>query len=184
MSNHCHINATSGKTPQPLSDHFRRSHGRFAQNYNRRHKRTGAFFNGRPKTKPIENERHRIRAFLYSDINPVRANLIRHPTDIRYRNFSSCRHYAFGERTEFSDMLTPPAWYLRLGKTRKQRQAKYRSLLDKYMIESGLKRDPAISDAQFIGSAEWIEQMKSGVRALQGKTPSNHPDPSTPIDTS
>jgi hypothetical protein len=166
MSNHAHETGKTGAQLKPLSEHMRRAHGRFGQGYNRRHQRAGKVALDRPRTLHLQDEEALMRAMLYCDCNPVRAGLIKHPTDLAWRGLSSCRVYAFGEESEFSDMLTAPDWYLKLGKTPRHRQSKYRALLDEYMVDIGLKRDPRMSTGYFSGGALWVEEQRRRLRAL------------------
>jgi putative transposase len=149
---------------------MRRAHGRFGLRYNKRHDRLGKVAHDRPKTIRIQDERAESRVMLYLDCNPVRAGVVKKPTDIRLKNTSSCRYYAYGESSKFSDMLTPPEWYLKLGATPAQRQHKYRALLDKYLIENGLKRDPTISTGYFLGESQWVDEMRELLKTKTQKT--------------
>ena len=68
-------------------------------------------------------------------------------------------------------MLTVPKWYLKLGKTAGQRQRKYRSMLDKYLVKHGMKRDPTMSSGHFIGGDLWVDEMRKKLSAaLKKKT--------------
>lgn len=160
MANHVHEKETIKSSLPSFSRHMQRAHGSFGLHFNRRHKRLGKVAHDRPKTLRIENDQQDMRCTFYIDCNPVRAGLIKHPTDVRWKDFSSCRFYAFGTRNRFSDMIELPQWYLQLGKTPKQRQRRYRSLLDKYMVEQGLKRDPAMSRGLFLGGELWLLGMR------------------------
>ena len=71
---------------------------------------------------------------------------------------------AFGEKNQFTDMITLPAWYLRLGKTPSQRQRKFRRMLDEYAVDKGHKRDPKMSRGNFVGGDLWLKAMKRQVR--------------------
>jgi REP-associated tyrosine transposase len=55
-------------------------------------------------------------------MNPVRAEMVKHPTDYRW---SSYRANGLGEK---SDLVTPHALYQRLGKNDDERQVAYREL--------------------------------------------------------
>lgn len=165
MSNHVHENGKMGTELSNFSNHMRRAHGRFGMSYNRRHGRLGKVAHDRPRTKQIEDDEALMRCMFYSDCNPVRAGLIKHPGDIRWKGLSSCRYYTKGEKSEYSQMLTQPDWYLKLGKTSKQRQSRYSSMLDKYLEECGLKQDPRISRGYFIGGELWIGEKILQLRA-------------------
>jgi len=169
MSNHAHESDTVGERTEKYSEHMRRSYGRFGLRFNKRHERLGKVALDRPKTIRMQDAKSHMRVMFYSDCNPVRAGIIRHPTDTRWKDFSSCRFYAYGERNRYSDMLTPPAWYLALGRTQRARQRRYRSLLDRYMIEHGLKRDPKMCTGYFLGGEQWIQEQRKLLRERTAK---------------
>lgn len=81
-------------------------------------------------------------------------------------------------------MLTPPDWYMRLGDTPQKRQKKYRALLEHYMIEAGLKRDPMIANGRFIGSPEWIKTMRTRIRGMKNDITRDEAMSNKFIDTS
>lgn len=164
MGNHVHETGKVSVDLQRFSNHMRRAHSRFGLSYNRRNNRLGRVAHDRPKTKQIENDETLMRCMFYIDCNPVRAGLITHPTDVRWKGLSSCRFYAKGERNEFTKMLTLPEWYLRFGKTPRQRQKKYCSLLNKYLEEAGLKHDPKMSRGHFSGGELWQSEMRKQLR--------------------
>ena len=174
MSNHAHeADAITGEV-KPFSDHMRRAHGLFGLMYNRRHKRLGKVAHGRPKTLRVENDEELKNLMFYIDCNPVRAGIIKNPTNILWKEFSSCRFYCFGEKNSYSDMLTHPNWYKKLGKTARQRQRKYRSMLDKYLVNRGMKRDPKMSRGHFIGGVLWADQKRKQLsKAMKKKSQDN-----------
>ena len=182
MSNHGHNADEIINNRQAFSDHMRRSHGLFGLMYNKRHGRIGKVAHDRPKTLRVQDDENLKNLMFYIDCNPVRAGITKHPTDIRWKDFSSCRFYCFGEKNSYSDMLTIPKWYLKLGKTARQRRHKYRSMLDKYLVERGMKRDPAMSRGHFIGGELWVNEMRKKLYASMKKksrktSGSDPPDP-------
>jgi REP element-mobilizing transposase RayT len=60
---------------EQLSLGMHRLNGRYARYFNRRHRRTGALFQGRFKTRAVKNEEHLERLSLYIPENPLRAGL-------------------------------------------------------------------------------------------------------------
>ena len=164
MGNHVHKSGGAGNSHDPISSHMRRAHSRFAQGYNRRHGRMGTVVNDRPKTKPVENDEYLKRLFFYIDTNPVRAGLTKAPDVWARRKISSCRFYAWGEKNEFTDMLTIPEWYLQLGSTPEQRQREYRSLLNKYLADQELRADPKDCDGLDLGSESWKATRRAEAR--------------------
>jgi putative transposase len=171
MSNHGHEACKITGKVKVFSDHMRRSHGLFGMMYNRRHDRIGKVAHSRPKTLKVQDDDQLKTLMFYIDCNPVRAGIVKHPTNVLWKEFSSCRYYCYGEKNSYSEMLTEPEWYLKLGKTPRQRQRKYRSKLDKYLVEQGMKRDPAMSWGHFIGGELWVSEMRKKLsEALKKKT--------------
>ena len=160
MSNHAHEDLKLLEDVTAFSNHMRRAHSRFGQEFNQRHDRLGKVAHARPKTLRVQNAKEHIYLRHYIDCNPVRAGLIKTPTDILWRQLSTCRWYAYGEPNDFTDMCTYPDWYLALGKTPRARQSKYRSLLDLFMIDNGMKRDPKAIRGNFIGDVVWQAEMR------------------------
>jgi hypothetical protein len=79
-------------------------------------------------------------------------------------------------------MLTVPEWYKKLGKTAGQRQRKYRSMLDKYLVKHGMKRDPTMSSGHFIGGELWVGEMRKKLSAALKKK-AKKPSGSDPPDS-
>ena len=177
MSNHIHQLGEMFSESKALSEHMRRAHSRFANKLNRREKRSGAVANDRPKTKPIEDVCGQMRVLLYILTNPVRAGITKDPKHLNLALCSSCRFLAYGETNEYTDLLTLPSWYIALGKTPKKRQAKFRALLDQYLVKSGLKRDPKLSDGLYIGSKEWADKMLAEAREYRRRKTKGELDP-------
>jgi hypothetical protein len=72
-------------------------------------------------------------------------------------------------------MLELPGWYIRLGRTPGQRQRKFRSLVDRYLVESGMKRNPKYSRGHFIGNTSWVREKRKMLRDELKKKPTGPP---------
>ena len=57
-----------------------------------------------------------------------------------------------------------PEWYLLLGDTPEKRQRKCRRLMDEYLVEKGMKRNPRMSSGNFYGKESWLEEMREKLR--------------------
>lgn len=147
MDNHTHevgglvpdVEGDIGPSQATFSDWMRSAHSAFGVYYNRRHDRQGKVAYDRPKTTPIQDDEAVLTVMFYGDANPVAAGLVKHPS--HYRGYSSHRFYAYGERSSFTDSLTPPPAYNALGETPKERQRKYRQMCDEYLRHKGLLND-------------------------------------------
>jgi putative transposase len=54
------------------------THGRYAQRFNRRYRRSGHLWQNRFYSCPL-GRNHLVRALAYVDLNPLRAGLVRLP---------------------------------------------------------------------------------------------------------
>jgi putative transposase len=177
MANHAHEASEIRGDSKAFSEHMRRAHGRFGLGFNKRHRRLGKVAHDRPKTLALQDDDRLKNLMFYIDCNPVRAGIISHPTDIRWKEFSSCRFYCYGEHNSYTDMLTLPDWYLELGDTAEKRQRRYRSMLDKYLIELGMKRDPKNASGLFIGGQLWMLQMRKNLARMLRSRKASGSDP-------
>jgi putative transposase len=71
-----------------ISIFFKELKGRFAQWYNRRHRRYGALWAERFKSLLLEGGRAVATVAAYIDLNPVRAALCADPKDYRYGSYA------------------------------------------------------------------------------------------------
>jgi putative transposase len=87
MGNHYHLLV---ETPEPtLSSGMRDLNGFYTQSFNQRHERVGHLFQGRFRSILIEREAHLLELVRYIVLNPVRAGLVRRPSEWRWSNFSA-----------------------------------------------------------------------------------------------
>jgi len=77
-SNHVHLLARS-EDPESISSWMQRTEGEFAQHYNRRKRRSGAFWEGRYHSTLIDGGEHLWRCMSYIELNMVRAGVVSHP---------------------------------------------------------------------------------------------------------
>jgi putative transposase len=126
-----------------LGNWMRNAHSRFGRWYNNTKQRFGKVSNERAKTTQMKSDIDTLKTMFYADANPVRAGLVTHPSKYRW---SSYRFYAYGETNEFTDALNPPDAYLALGKTPRDRQRAYRSLMDAYLRRNQLLNDTPEED--------------------------------------
>lgn len=88
MSNHVHFLMQA--SPDQLSGLFKSATSQFVIWYNHKYQRCGHLFQGRFKSKPVEDERYFLKTILYIHENPVKANACRYITDYQW---SSARCY-------------------------------------------------------------------------------------------
>jgi hypothetical protein len=88
MTNHFHLYF---RTPQPnLSRGAQFLLGNYAQQFNRRHRRSGHVFEGRFRCQVIENESYAWTVSRYVHLNPVPA-IVEHPADWPWSSYAGYR---------------------------------------------------------------------------------------------
>ena len=119
MGNHVHLMMTPA-TRQSLPKTMQSVNVRYVWYFNRRHERTGPLFESRYRTSLIDTDQYLHACFLYIELNPVRAELCKHPQDYRW---SSHRLHAFGKP---DPVVSFHSYYQALGTDASARQTRYR----------------------------------------------------------
>ena len=121
MTNHVHLLVT------PQQDHSiskaMQMIGRYyVQYFNHVHDRTGTLWEGRYKATLIDSERYLLTCMRYIELNPVRADMVDHPSEYPWSSYLS---NATGKA---NDLLTPHREYKRMDRSAEKRQQRYRAL--------------------------------------------------------
>jgi putative transposase len=123
---------------------------RFGADYNRRHRRSGALWDGRFRATVVDPG-HLVDASRWVEWAPVRAGLAGAAADYPW---SSAAHHA-GSRVDADITEHPNYW--RLGNTPFEREAAYRGLLEQPLahalearLEDATQKGWAIGDAAFL----------------------------------
>lgn len=166
MDNHFHNVLSFSNGSNLLSRVVGYAHTLFGIRFNRFMKRSGKFADDRPKTSLIENDAHEMRAHMYVEANPIRSGKTV-LGKLKFDEFCSFGFYAYGFKTEFSSMLSLPNWYLRLGKTNRDRQRKYRRAFVAYVGSTLNNWKSTLFRRRFIGSSTWIEAQNNRLLQLR-----------------
>lgn len=154
MTNHVHLLITPheeqsiGKAMQMLGRYY-------VQYYNYTYQRTGTLWEGRYKAALIDSEAYLLTCMRYIELNPVRADMVEHPSGYPW---SSYRSNALGQSNE---LVAPHLEYRRLGNTDEERQAAYRQLFKSHIPESSLNeiRD-ATNKAWVLGNDRFKQRIQ------------------------
>jgi len=103
MKNHVHLLLRSGRSG--LSQLMRRLLTGYAQQFNRRHKRSGHLFQNRYKSFLCEEDPYLLELVRYIHLNPIRAGFVRDMAELE--NFRWCGHGVImrRRRREWQDSL-------------------------------------------------------------------------------
>lgn len=121
MTNHVHLLATSAhgeSLPRALQSVGRR----YVQYFNYAYRRTGTLWEGRYRATVVESERYMLTCMRYIELNPVRAGMVRRPTDYRWSSYHT------NARGAPDPLVTAHELYCRLGQSERERERAYRDL--------------------------------------------------------
>ena len=153
MTNHVHLLATPSheRSIPKVIQAIGRS---YVQSLNRKYERTGTLWQGRYKSCLVQDDHYFLTCQRYIELNPVRAEIVRHPRDYRW---SSYHYHAEGKS---DPLLTPHSLYQRLGGTATARQQAYRALFRHHL--SGETLDTireATNKAWVLGSDKFKDRL-------------------------
>lgn len=127
MPNHVHF--LLGIAPESnLASFMKRLNLVYFFHFRKKREYVGHLWQGRFKSKIIEKDNYFIRCGKYIELNPVRARLCQAPEEYA---FSSYMYYAYGKENE---LLDNDPFYVNLGKTPEERQARYRELVTNKIV--------------------------------------------------
>ena len=96
MSNHYHLALRMGEVA--LSRSMRTIHHRFAQNYNGRHRVFGPFWQGRYRSKHVDDDAYLRQLIAYVHLNPVTAGIVKDASKYRWCGHREVLGKAVGRR--------------------------------------------------------------------------------------
>ena len=165
MTNHVHLLLTP-RFSYSAGELMKRLGQRYVQYVNKTYKRSGTLWEGRFRSSIVQQEEYLFRCQRYIEMNPVRAEIVKHPGEYRW---SSYRTNGQGEKSE---LITPQALYLSLGKSRKEREEAYCELF-RYDLEPGeIDKIRKATNGNFaLGNERFSEEISKnlGRRVSPGK---------------
>ncbi|HKQ22951.1 MAG TPA: transposase [Burkholderiales bacterium] len=173
MTNHFHLLLTSDLDTGP-SLLMKFLGQRYVQYVNRVYKRSGSLWEGRFRSSLVQTERYVLGCYRYIEMNPVRANMVKHPGEYPWSSYAV---NAIGKKVEW---LIPHGEYLALGDDESRRRNAYARLFATE-LDPGVLSDIRISThgGYAVGDSRFREQIE---RSLQQRaTPRSRGRPSRSI---
>jgi putative transposase len=133
MTNHVHLLVTPG-IKSGVSEMMQSLGRRYVQYYNYSYKRSGTLWEGRYKSCAVQDEVYLLQCYRYIEMNPVRANMVNHPSDYRWSS------YGVNAQGVTSKLCTPHDQYRALGANESERQAAYRDLFLGHLDDEAITR--------------------------------------------
>lgn len=165
MTNHVHLLLTPEKEESAalLMKHLGQ---RYVQYVNRTYRRSGTLWEGRFRSCLAQSEEYVLACYRYIELNPVRANMVRHPREYRW---SSYRVNAEGRNNE---LIQPHDMYKHLGRSAESRREAYRGLFKAHMDDGMMNNIRAATNGNYVlGTARFQEEIGQmlGRRVTKGR---------------
>jgi REP element-mobilizing transposase RayT len=152
MTNHYHLVI---ETPEcNLSDGMHWLLGRYAQWFNRRHRRRGHLFQERFKNILVERETYLLILSRYLALNPVKAGIVDRPEEYRWSSYRARAGYETAP-----DWLSAGTIEAMFDADPAKAREEYRRFVDEAMSDARNPLEEAIGQ-MYLGAAEWVERMQ------------------------
>ena len=155
MTDHVHLLCTPQE--EGAISRMMQSMGRmYVRYYNDTYQRSGTLWEGRFKSSLVQSERYLLELYRYIELNPVRADMVDDPGEYSWSSYA-CN--ALGIKTE---LQTPHAEYLSLGKTKEERLENYRALFKVHVSDELLKEiRESVNKGLALGSERFTAQIEA-----------------------
>ena len=161
-SNHTHVLARS-ESDGAISQWMQSVEGEFAQSYNRRKGRRGAFWSDRYHCTMIEEGPHLWNAMVYIDLNMVRAGVVSHPAQWRWCSYSEW----FGSRRRYGVVDCNESLRVLGAVSLQEFRANYEALIQARLAKDSMAREPHWTESIAVGSRAFVESIAKGLTHRQ-----------------
>lgn len=169
MTNHVHLLVTP-HTERGIGKMMQSVGRRYVQYFNHTYQRTGTLWEGRYRATLIDAERYLLSCYRYIELNPVRAQMVKHPRDYAW---SSYRCHAEGRA---DPVIVDHKVFLSLHRNAEQRRMAYRALsrsrLDEQIL--GEIRD-TLNKGWVLGSDRFKKEVAASVDRRVQPLPKGRP---------
>ncbi|MGH1441209.1 MAG: transposase [Cellvibrionaceae bacterium] len=154
MTNHVHL-LISPNQDNSISKAIQMLGRYYVQYFNYRYCRTGTLWEGRYKASLIDSEKYALLCYRYIELNPVRANMVSHPSEYPW---SSYRHNAVGQPDE---LITHHSIYNALGNNDEMRRLVYRELFSGHIDEVTLSNIREMTNKGWVLGSDYFKEKIS-----------------------
>ncbi len=163
-SNHTHLLLRiRDRRAETLARFMQSLEGDFAQYYNRRKKRSGAFWSDRYHAAMIQNGRHLWRCLAYIDLNMVRAGVVSHPADWEWTGYRELMGLRKRNRLLDTAALCR-AVELEGPDGLTEFRRRHQEMIEEAIANRDLRREPIWSESIAVGDQTWVQQVGGAIR--------------------
>jgi len=155
-SNHIHLLVLDNTGKDVIPRSMQLIAGRLGQEYNRRKRRNGAFWEDRYHATAVQKEVHLIQCMVYIDLNMVRAGVVEHPCEWSW--------------TGYNEIQAPKTRYRLIDYQRLMRllnfedyadfSSTYRKWIEASLMKKQSTRDTRWTQSIATGSQAFVERVK------------------------
>jgi putative transposase len=160
--NHVHLLGYSEET-EHVSQFMQMVHGEFAQAYNRRKNRSGAFWADRFHSTMIQPGRHLEQGMIYLALNMVRCGVVEHPRLWEWCGY----HELMGTRQRFRILDLDRVLSLLGGINISEFREHYEWLVKERIAKDQMKRESQWTEAIAVGSESFVREMAARITGRQ-----------------
>lgn len=160
-SNHTHLLVNSEEADGVLGRFMQSLEGQFAQFFNRRKNRQGAFWSDRYHATMIDGGMHLWNCMKYIDLNMVRAGVVKHPEEWAWNGYGELMGLKKRYRVLDLERLVEMLGYQVEGALRTHYQAAVSAELQR---GEKLERDAKWTEAVAVGSQSFVEGLSRLIR--------------------
>lgn len=159
-SNHIHLLLLEHEKDPAIPRSMQLVAGRTAQEYNKRKRYKGSFWEDRYHATAIESGQHLVQCMIYIDLNMVRAGVVSHPSHWIFSGYYDC--YSPRKRYLIIDyeLLCKNLYIKSLEDLKKMRT----EWIQKALVETErLERQSKWSESVAVGSDAFLQQLKKNL---------------------
>lgn len=164
-SNQTHVLASSD-SPEAISQWMQQIEGEFAQGYNRRKGRSGAFWADRYHCTMIEEGSHLWNGMVYIELNLVRAGVVAHPSQWPWCSYGEW----MGQRRRYGVVDVKACLREFGGASLEEFRANYQAMIDARLAKDEMAREPQWTECIAVGSRAYVEAIGQTIRHRQQPT--------------
>jgi putative transposase len=161
-SNHVHL-LTRAEDTEQISCFMQKVAGEFAQGYNRRKHRSGAFWEDRFHSTMIQPDGHLHRCMVYLALNMVRCGAVEHP-----RQWPWCGYQELmGLRQRFRLLDFEHVLELMGGISASEFRLNHEAAIYKRIARKELQREPKWTESIAVGVEDYVRERAAQIRGRQ-----------------